>query len=448
MAARPPAMPEAGGVGKVSRATAGFWHVRAQQQWKIAPESAGQVTLKPGDELVTEDGRVVATFADQSSFEINRESAFVVSGDEPGGRAPYRLRRGEVTARGQGKLTLAVPTGEATIDGEAIVHVEGSITIVQASSGRASLSVGRDVRADAPEGARITASPADGRLELKADGSRETLVRVGTIELSVAPRRTITAGRTDDGVPLVHLWTNAEVAVDPTLRVRIEDKDGGLCAAVSDGQSVVLEPGRSVRIRPRSEQPLLERPLAPPPADPIAREPARRDPPAAAPRPATPRIDRPGPTERTLSNGAVVSLVNWGPLTERAKRGDEVEIEGPGGAPVVLGPRTRLTLKRSRGVATLATDDRRVVTWNEGGQAAAFTYRLASDGKLTLDVANDRTLSVDAGAQFEVDLRGDGMVHAMIVGNSYFVPPGQHAFVTRSGLREEPKDMAKVGGSR
>ena len=74
------------------------------------------------------------------------------------------------------------------------------------------------------------------------------------------------------------------------------------------------------------------------PPTPAPEDIARRDP--------TPRPARPQGEAKTLSNGAVVTLVGGGALKEKSANGDYVELEGPNGAPLLVGAKAHVTVKR------------------------------------------------------------------------------------------------------
>ena len=446
-----------GGVGRVTRATDAFWHIRsATQQWKITPDKIGSVVLRPGDTVTTEhDVRVSLAFdRPQATIDLNQDTSLVIPPEDGLSQAPFRVKGGQLTARtGSSALTFATPIGDVTIpEGEAIVTAWTNSTQVRTREGRSVLRVGRDLQADAPPGIEVTASTADGRTKLEATGrSGSAPVRIATIvNLQLPVTKALETGRTDDGVVWVTLWNNARLELDGSNEATIEDQDGSLVAVTRGGERRVLEPGMTVRLlrsaepgpktAPR-EQP-NERPLVETPESPSTQQPATQP----TPKPVKAQSGR---ETRTLSNGAVLTLVNWGAVNEKPAAGGLVEVDGPGGSALVLAPSARLLLKRGRsGDVTIVTDDHRTITWDQGARTPSFSFRLDQEGKLSLELAEDRALVVDKGASFELELRADGLVHAELVHQTVFVDKGEHLLVDRAGYRSAPSDMAKAAGSK
>src|SRR5581483_507153 len=115
--------------------------------------------------------------------------------------------------------------------------------------------------------------------------------------------------------------------------------------------------------------------------------PQPQDPPVTQQPGRTLPLERAPRETKTLSNGAVLTLINWGPVTEKPGAGGLVEVEGPGASPLLLAGQTRLTLRRTKtGDAVVTTDDGRKITWVSGAQTATFTLKLLQDGKLSIDL--------------------------------------------------------------
>jgi hypothetical protein len=449
--------PSGNGVGRVVKADSPFWQTRSgQAPFKVAPEAAASTVLKANDEISTEDGHATLAF-DESGFDLNTHTALVIYPEDLLVAGLFRLKRGEARATTAGKVVVAVPVGEAAIyEGTAVLMATSSSVTLCEQKGRAVLGSGKDVKVEVPTGATVTATVSEGKTKVEASGVA-AFVHAANIDTSLAPRRALEVGRADDGTIQVTLWTNTRLELEGSLTARVEEPESGLVAVLSDGRRVTLEPGAVVRLKPLAPKetgPFLHDPVI----DPVPR--VSVDPPVPTPqdfprlpvpeRPVVPegqhRLDRAGgPEARTLSNGAVLTLVNWGALKDRPSTNDFVEVEGPGGSPLLVGPKTRLTLRRLRGgSATVTTDDKRILTWSEGSQTSTFTYRIGADGKLTIDLAGDRSLAVDGGASFELELRADGLVHAELVQQTVYVQPGEHLSVNRAGYHTEHGDMAKV----
>ncbi|MBI3722476.1 hypothetical protein HY251_00755, partial [bacterium] len=109
---------------------------------------------------------------------------------------------------------------------------------------------------------------------------------------------------------------------------------------------------------------------------------------------------------------------------------------------------TKGTLSRARGTASVTTGDKRRLTWNEGPTTLGFDWRLAGDGKLTVTIAKDRTLTVDPATDFEIELRDNGSVPATVVQNTVFVRAGDDVLVRNNGFKIVNKqiDLAKQAG--
>ncbi|MEZ0230945.1 MAG: hypothetical protein ACAI25_20165, partial [Planctomycetota bacterium] len=467
-----------GGVGRVVKATDAFWHIRsATQQWKIASDRAAGVVLKPGDEVATEEARVTLAFdRPQASIDLNINTSLVVPQDDAFvGSSAFKVKRGQVTARAtSGAVVLTVPGGEVSVqEGESIVSASSVSTKVRAREGRSVLRMGRDVVADVSPGVDVAGGVEEGKTKLDASGKGSSFVRIASVlNITLPASKALESGRNEDGTIWVVLWNNGRIEADGSVEATIEEQDGLLVCSTRNGTRRTVEPGAVIKLArdvastaPRDpvvpttpERPLVEAPAQPDNPPPVSQTPGRTNALDRAPandvRPGgtdvRPGGTRPGTETRTLSNGAVITLINWGALSEKPAAAGLVEVEGPGASPLVLGPGTKLTLRRMKnGDALVLTEDRRQITWVKGSQTASFTLRLLQDGKLAIDLADDRSLAVEKGATFELELRADGRVQAGIVHQTVFVEKGQHLAVNVSSLKVGTSDMAKAqGGSR
>ncbi len=457
--------------GRVTEASDSFWHTRSgAQPAQVPPERASNLVLHAGDEVSTDEARLTLELErPRATVKLNYNTAVVLPpGDDAKGAAPIPLKRGQVSARtAGGAIVLSAPAGEVTVEeGEAIVTATATATQVRAREGRSVLRVGRDATAEVLPGIDVSGSVATanttpgsppgadrGATKLEATGKGASSVRVARVlSLQLPAGKAMECGRTEEGAIWATLWNNARLELDPSIEVTVDEVDGALYATTRSGAHRLLAPGAVVRLgaadvappQPQPEKPLVEAPPRAPDPSPFVQEPP-------APRPETPRVERAaaGRETRTLSNGAVLTLVNWGSLVEKRSQGGLVEIEGPGGSPLLLAAGTRLTLRRARsGDVIVSTDDHRTITWAQSNQTASFALKLEQDGKLSIDLSDDRALAVEKGASFELELRADGLVHAELVQQTVFIDKGSHLVVDRSGYRATAPDMAKAAGSR
>jgi len=434
-----------GGVARVTNAEGVFWQIRDNDhQWTISPDAASSAVLKAGDEVMTEEKRVsIALDSPQAAIDLNIKTAFVLPAEDVLGAGTCKLKSGQITARVTSSLAVTVPVGEVSIhEGEAIVTASSASAKIRAREGRSIFKLGRDVTADVVPGIDLSGSIADGKATLEASGKGTSFVKVaGVLDLRLPALKTLECSRSDDGTVTVALWNNARVQLDGSLEATIEERDGSLVATSRSGTARTLEPGSVTKLT-RASFESSEKPLANVPREPEPQQPTTQLPPQQVP-----QVQRVARDEKTLSNGAVLTLVNWGAVKEKAATNGAVEVEGPGGSPLILGPGARLTLKRTKaGDAVVSTDDHRSITWAEGKETSLFTLKLDKEGALSVDLPDDRHFTVEKGASFEVELRADGLVHAELVHQTVFVEKGEHLTVTRSGYTSKTTDMAKVGG--
>jgi hypothetical protein len=151
---------------------------------------------------------------------------------------------------------------------------------------------------------------------------------------------------------------------------------------------------------------------------------------------------------KTLPNGAILTLRNWGPLvTKGAVDSGLVLVEAPGGGSLLFGRNVKATLSKTRtGIVRVEAEDGRGLIHEP--LAPTYSLRLSEDKRLAIDVSGERSIVAEPGTELTLHLRSDGFAVSFVFGQTYYLKAGRPVAVdTGQGLKLGQALARKLQGS-
>jgi hypothetical protein len=443
------------GAGRVVAATGAFVLRRAGLARVVSPDEARSLALRAADEIGTEESGLEVEVGDVSAA---IEPASTVLVEDEGGVARLRLTRGALAASTANRAAVGVVDGEVALAAGKVAlrsrSVPGGNRVeARVEKGRAQLSVGKDLMAVLASGDAVAASTESGgiRFEVLAQGGAApaTLsIAGGSVEAGVAAGRALVVSRQATALALT-FSNGAALELDDSVRATILDAGAEPEVTLEDGTRFKLPAGARKKLhsahrdaKPDAKPDPRELARAPEPA-PRSSDPAPPAPPTPVPPSRAPE-SKPAVETKTLSNGAVLALKDWGAVETKPLSGSFVAITGMPGSTLAFGPKTRATISRSRGLVKIETPDGRSVTQEPG--SPSIVLRLSDDQRLTVEIQGDRSITCEPGADVSIFVRADGDVVSLVFGQTYYLRPRQPAIVDpQQGLHLGPY-MARERG--